>query len=87
MVHAKGLRIGTNSVDGVNTPSSRGKSKPVGNLRRSAVSTITNCKLLKLQREDYAMLSGEHPNIGKRIRATAEKREEMRDEARDGEPG
>ena len=45
--------------------------------------TVNNCKLLKLQREDYAMLSGEHPDIGKRIRNIAEKRQEMRDDARE----
>ena len=49
--------------------------------------TLSNCKLLKLQRDDFAMLSGNHPEIGKHIRATAKKRQEAREEAREIEGG
>ncbi len=45
-------------------------------------STVSNCKLLKLQREDFAVLSGSHPKIGEHIRATAKKRQELREAAR-----
>ena len=45
-------------------------------------TTVSNCKLLKLQREDFGVLSGSHPKIGKHIRATAKKRQGWREEAR-----
>ncbi len=48
-------------------------------------TTVSNCKLLKLQREDFAVLSGSHPKIGEQIRDTAEKRKDQREKAREKE--
>ncbi len=44
--------------------------------------TLSNCKLLKLQRDDFAMLCGAHPQIGRHIRTTAAARRKARQEAR-----
>ena len=45
-------------------------------------TTITDSKLLKLQKEDFAMLSGAHPDIAEHIRKTAREREKLRAAAR-----
>ena len=45
-------------------------------------TTVSNCKLLKLQREDFGVLSGTHPKIGEQIRAKAKERQGWREEAR-----
>ena len=50
-------------------------------------TTVSNCKLLKLEKNDFAVLSGTHPKIGEHIRATAEKRMGWRDEARKEQEG